>query len=266
MKQRLIWFLALWTALALLGPRLAPHPPEKQFRTQAAAAPSAQFLLGTDELGRDRFSRLLHASQWSLFAGASATVLTLFLGLALGLSSAAGPSWWRAALHWAADLSLSLPWLYLLIAFRSFLPLSLAPGVAFVLIITLVGLLGWAAPAKFLEAAAQESLASDYVRASRAMGASTFFVLRRHVMPHLGTVLVPQFCLLLPQYVLAESALSFLGLGLGEPTPTWGTMLANVRERLTVGLAWWDLAPLLPVAALSFSSHWGNSHREDKLP
>ncbi len=261
MTLRLRIFVLGWAALALFGPACAPHPPAQQFRNHAAAEPSWHFLLGTDDLGRDRFSRLLHASRWSLLAGASATVVTLSLGLVLGLSSAAGPIWWRATLTWAGDLTLALPWLYLLIAFRSLLPLSMPAGLAFFFIIVLVGLLGWAAPARLFEAAAQESLASDYVRASRAMGAGTFFVLTRHVIPNLGSVLSPQFCLLLPQYVLAESTLSFLGLGLGEPTPTWGTMLAQVRETLTLGLRWWDMTPLVPLIALSFTSHWG-----DRLP
>jgi peptide/nickel transport system permease protein len=134
------------------------------------------------------------------------------------------------------------------------LPLSLAPETALVAVVTLVGCAGWASPARLVRAASQAILQADYVKASRAFGASPFHILSRHVLPSLTPVLTAQLFTRLPQYVLAESALSLLGLGLSEPTPTWGTMLAATRQSLATGLHWWMLAPAMPLILLTLSS------------
>ncbi len=244
--------LGLFVLLSLAGPALAPNSAAAQFRDAAGEPPSARFPLGTDDLGRDNWSRLLHAGRWSLLVSVLATSLSLSAGTVLGLSAARGE---RAeqVLLWLADLTLSLPWLYLLFAVRGLLPLSLAPEAALLAVIGLVGLIGWASPARLVWAAARRALDSDYVRAARAFGGSDLHVWRFHVLPALRPVLAAQIFILLPRYALAESALSFLGLGLGEPTPTWGALLAATRQSMTTGLSWWNLAPALPLMVLTVS-------------
>lgn len=247
--------LSLLLAVSCAAPWLAPHDPARQYRDLANAPPGGAFLLGTDEFGRDFYSRLLYSGRWSLLAGLLATALSLGFGTVLGLTAAGGPPTAESIILWLADLFMSLPWLYLLFAVRGLMPLSLPPETALLAVIALLGIAGWAMPARLIRAAAKGVLAMDYVRASRAFGASRFHVLARHVLPALGPVIAPQVFTLLPRYVLAESALSFLGLGLGEPTATWGSLLASARQSIaTGGLHWWHLAPALPIAALTLAS------------
>jgi peptide/nickel transport system permease protein len=246
--------LALLLAASAAAPWIAPYDPSRQFRDGANAAPGSRFWLGSDDYGRDVFSRLLHAGRWSMLASGLALTLSLGLGTVLGLAASYAPPLVESTILWCADATQSLPWLYLLFALRGLLPLSLAPEVALLAVIALVGCAGWATPARLVRAAAQSVLTMDYVRASRAFGASRAFVLRHHVAPALGPVLTAQVFVLLPQYVLAESALSLLGLGIGEPAPTWGSLLGAARQQMASGLHWWTLAPIVPIMLLTLAS------------
>lgn len=252
MKLAMLLLVAL-AGLSAAAPWLAPHHPAQQFRDHAAEAPSGRFRLGTDEFGRDNWSRLLYAGRWSILVALLATALSLAAGLFAGLLAAGAGGWAEAAILWLGDLTLSLPWLYVLFAVRGLMPLSVEPELALTAIIAIVGLIGWASPARLVRAAAKASFGSDYVKASRSFGASRLHIWSRHVLPSLGAVLAPQVFVLVPRYVLAESALSFLGLGLGEPTPTWGALLASTRHSLATGLHWWDLAPVVPLVALTLA-------------
>ncbi len=254
MKPLALVTVALVVSLTAAATWLAPHDPSRQYRDTASAAPSRQFPLGTDDYGRDIFSRLLHAGRWSLLAGSLATLLSLTGGTALGLTASYAPAWLEQVILWLADLTLTIPWLGLLFALRGLLPLSLAPETALLAVVTLIGCAGWASPALLVRSAAQSILRLDYIRASRAFGASPFHILFRHVLPALVPILTAQLFTRLPQYVLAESALSLLGLGLSEPTPTWGTMLAATRQSLATGIHWWMLTPALPLILLTLAS------------
>lgn len=251
---------AAWAALALLtgvsaaAPWLSPHDPVHQYRDFPHARPQPRFLLGTDEYGRDLLSRLLHAGRWSLLASGLAVSLSLSLGALLGLAASQAPRAVEMAILWTADLTQSLPWLYLLFALRGLLPMALPPEAALVAVIALVGCAGWATPARLVRSVAQNLLTADFVRAARAFGASRRHVLLRHAAPALGSVLAAQAFVLFPRYVLAESALSLLGLGLAEPTPTWGTLLAGARQAMARGLDWWLLAPLAPIMILTLAA------------
>jgi peptide/nickel transport system permease protein len=144
--------------------------------------------------------------------------------------------------------------LYLLFAVRGLLPMELAPETALLAVTALIGCAGWATPARLARAWAQSVLTMDYVRASRSFGATRWHVLRHHALPGLGPLVGAQLFTLLPQYVLAESALSLLGLGLSEPTPTWGTLLNAARHQIASGLHWWTLAPVAPITILTLAS------------
>jgi peptide/nickel transport system permease protein len=207
--------------------------------------PARIFLLGSDDYGRDQFSRLFYGGQISLFAGLLAMVLTLVVGGALGTLAGFYGKWLDEIIMRVAELFLALPWLYLLFAVRAFLPLDVSPAQAFLLLIAVIGLVGWAAPARLVRGVVLSARERNYVRAGRGFGASDFYLLRRHLLPHTYSVLLTQAALLVPQYILAEVTLSFLGLGVGEPMPSWGNMLASLQQYHVLISYWWMYLPAL---------------------
>jgi peptide/nickel transport system permease protein len=148
------------------------------------------------------------------------------------------------------ELSMALPWLYLLFALRAFLPLSLGPLKAFLLIVLAVGILGWARPARLVRGLSLSARERDFVRAARGFGASHFYLLRRHVLPQTQSVILTQATILIPQFILAEITLSFLGLGIPEPTPSWGNLLTSLQQYSVLASYWWMYLPA--VAMLPF--------------
>jgi peptide/nickel transport system permease protein len=208
------------------------------------------FLMGTDTYGRDVFSRFLYGGQISLFAGILATLLSLAFGTLLGTIAGYYGGWLDAAIMRAAELFLALPWLYLLFAVRAFLPLSLNAAEAFCMLVAVIGLVGWARPARLIRGVMLSSRERHYVLAARLFGGSNAYLMRRHLLPDAYGIILTQAILLIPQYVLAEVTLSFLGLGVGEPTPSWGNMLATLQQYSVLVSNWWLLIPgfaLLPV-------------------
>ncbi len=201
------------------------------------------FLLGTDEYGRDVFSRLLHGGQISLLAGVLAAGLSLALGTALGTLAGFFGRWADAGIMRLAELFLSLPWVYLLLAVRAFLPLHISPAEAFLLITVVVGMIGWARPARLVRGVVLSAKERTYVLAARGFGASNFYLLRKHILPQTHGVLLTQASLLIPQYILAEVTLSFLGLGVGEPASSWGNMLSSLQQYHVLTSYWWMFAP-----------------------
>ena len=212
--------------------------------------PARIFLLGTDGLGRDQLSRLLHGGRVSLAAGLLATVLALGLGFTLGLAAGFYGGWIDAVLMRAAELFLALPWLYLLFAVRAALPLHVPPARAFLIIVLVIGLVDWARPARLFRGLALSARERGYVLAARGFGASDLFVIRRHIAPETLGVAATQAALLVPQYVLAEVTLSFLGLGVGDAAPSWGNMLSALQQYHVLVSYWWMWLPgllLVPV-------------------
>jgi peptide/nickel transport system permease protein len=212
--------------------------------------PARLFLLGTDGYGRDLLSRFLHGGQISLAAGLLATLLSLGIGILLGTASGFYGGWLDAAVMRFGELFIALPWLYLLFALRAFLPLSINPNQAFLLLIAVIGSVGWARPARLLRGVVLSGKERQYVLAARIFGGSGFYLMRRHILPQTYSVILTQAVLLIPQYILAEVTLSFLGLGVGEPEPSWGNMLASVQQYHVLVSYWWMLLPgiaLVPV-------------------
>ncbi|MGE0455086.1 MAG: ABC transporter permease [Vicinamibacteria bacterium] len=212
--------------------------------------PARVFLLGTDGLGRDQFSRFLHGAQVSLLAGLLATALSLGTGFVLGALAGFYGRAVDAAVMRTAELFLALPWLYLLLAVRALLPLHVTPGQTFVLLVAVIGLVDWARPARLVRGVVLSARERDFVLAARAFGAGDAYLLRRHVAPQAAALLLTQAALLAPQYVLAEVTLSFLGLGISEPVPSWGNMLAALQQYHVLTSYWWMWIPgvaLVPV-------------------
>lgn len=212
--------------------------------------PAHLFLMGTDAYGRDLFSRFLHGGQVSLAAGLLATMLSLGIGVLLGTASGFYGGWLDAVVMRFGELFIALPWLYLLLALRAFLPLNINPSQAFLLLIAVIGSVGWARPARLIRGIVLSGKERHYVLAARMFGGSDLYLMRRHILPQTYSVILTQAVLLIPQYILAEVTLSFLGLGVGEPEPSWGNMLASVQQYHVLVSYWWMLLPgiaLVPV-------------------
>jgi peptide/nickel transport system permease protein len=213
--------------------------------------PARIFLIGTDNYGRDQFSRILYGGQISVAAGILATVISLALGSLIGCISGFYGKWIDESIMRLVELFLVLPWLYLLFAVRAFLPLHISPTQTFLLLITVIGTIGWARPARLIRGIVLSAKNQAYVVVSRGFGASDLHLMRRHVLPHTYGVLLTQAALLVPQYVLAEVTLSFFGLGLSEPNPSWGGLLATLQQYNVLVSYWWMFAPALALVIIS---------------
>lgn len=215
---------------------------EGRWRLFGVDAPGRAFLLGTDDYGRDQFSRILYGGQISLFAGLVAAALSLGLGILLGGVAGYFGSWLDTILMRGTEIFMALPWIYLLFAIRAFLPLQMGPRQSFFLLLGVIGLTGWARPARLIRGVVLSSRQRDYVHAARGFGAGSFYILGRHILPETSAVALTQAAILVPQYVLAEVTLSFLGLGVGEPVPSWGNMLAGLQKYYVLESYWWMFA------------------------
>jgi len=211
------------------------------------ASGSRIYLLGSDAYGRDQLSRILLGGQISLLAGLLGAGLTLFLGVLIGAAAGFYGGWRDGLLMRVAELFVALPWLYLLLALRAFLPLSVSPLRAFFLIIVVVGAVGWARPARLVRGVVLSAKERDYVRAARGFGAKNNYLLQRHILPQTASVILTQAAILVPQFVLAEMTLSFLGLGVPEPVASWGSLLASLQQYSVLVSYWWMYMPALAI-------------------
>ncbi len=217
-------------ALMLGADALAPYPYQKQFREEAAAAPSRAHPLGTDAVGRDRWSRLLYGGRISILLAPAAALVSVGIALAAGLGSALLGAWWRRGAMAVIDLFLSLPWLFLLLAARGVLPLNTSPTVSIAVTFALLGLLGWPGPARVMMAAAERQTRADYVLLARAAGCGPGRLALCHILPNLAPVAWAQFWTTAPAFLLTEANLALLGLGISEPMPSWGNLLRDLQN------------------------------------
>ncbi len=201
------------------------------------------YLLGTDAYGRDLLSRVLFGGQVSLLAGLIGAGLTLSIGLCIGAAAGFWGGWKDEVLMRVAELFLALPWIYLLFAMRAFLPLAVPPVKAFLLVVVVIGAVGWARPARMVRGIVLSAKERNFVRAARGFGATGGYLLRRHILPETGNVVLTQAAVLVPQFVLAEMTLSFLGLGVPEPVPSWGNLLASLQHYNVLASYWWMYLP-----------------------
>jgi ABC-type dipeptide/oligopeptide/nickel transport system permease subunit len=235
--------LALVTLASFAAGWLAPSSYSEQYRDSISAPPSARFLLGTDDLGRDRFARLLYGTRISLLlAPAAAFLSTLIAALIGGTAGYLGGRWERAVTA-GIDLFLSLPWLFLLLTVRALLPLNTSPVTSVMITFLLLGCLGWAMPARIIRAGTRTLVDSDYLVQARAGGISPLRLFWRHLLPNLRPILLAQFWVSIPVFILSEANLGLLGLGVSEPLPSWGAMLRELENYTAVLQNPWMLAP-----------------------
>jgi peptide/nickel transport system permease protein len=130
---------------------------------------------------------------------------------------------------------------------RACLPLHISSVIAFLLVTAVMGLVGWARPARLVRGIALAAKESGFVMSARGFGASDFYLIRRHVLPETFSVLLTQLALLVPQYIMAEVTLSYLGLGVGEPTPSLGNLLASAQSYHVLVSYWWMMLPAVAI-------------------
>ncbi|HME37045.1 MAG TPA: ABC transporter permease [Candidatus Sulfotelmatobacter sp.] len=237
--------LLLVVGISLAANWLAPAGYARQYREATDAAPSRAHWLGTDEIGRDRFARVLYGTRISLLlAPAAALLSTLMAALVGGLAGYLGGAWARAAMA-VTDLFLSLPWLFLLITVRALMPLNVSPLVSVLVTFLMLGLLGWTSAARVLCSTAGSLRESDFVRQARASGVRGARLFWIHVLPNLKPVLLAQFWISIPVFILSEANLGILGLGVAEPMPSWGSLLRELEGLVSVGEEPWKFVPLI---------------------
>ncbi len=246
LKQQIALAVLAAAVVASLGAGwLAPHSYAEQSRDFISAPPSAQFWLGTDELGRDRFARLLYGTRVSLLlAPAAALLSTLIAGLIGGAAGYLGGRW-ESIVTSGVDLFLSLPWLFLLLAVRAVLPLNTSPVTSVAITFFLLGCLGWAAPARIIRAGTRTLVNSDYLVQAAASGIPRWRLFWRHLLPNLRPILLAQFWISVPLFILSEANLGLLGLGVSEPLPSWGALLRELENYSAVLANPWMLAPVV---------------------
>jgi peptide/nickel transport system permease protein len=214
-----------------------------QDRTAPFAGPSRNHWLGTDGLGRDEFARLVRGTRVSISAGLLASAIALTLGLLSGGIAGYYGGWRDELIARTMELFQSLPWFYLVLAVRAFLPLTLPETSALLAIAMIAGFTGWPRPSRLIRGIVLSERQRDYVVAARAFGAGGIYLIRRHILPATSGVVLVQTVLMIPQFILAEVTLSFLGLGVGEPSPSLGTMLSALRNLHVMTAYPWMLAP-----------------------
>jgi peptide/nickel transport system permease protein len=233
---------------ALFAPRFAPHHPLRQSLAEDLIPFSADHPLGTDKLGRDVLSRILYGGRISLLVGVSTVALSLTIGVIIGSLSGYVGGWIDQLLMRLVDILLAFPGILLAIAFTA----VLGPGLAHVVIA--LCLIGWTGYARLVRGEILALREREFVQAARALGCQPRRIILRHLLPNLLPPLLIQATFGLAAAIVAEGSLSFLGLGVEPPTPSWGSMLNDGRQFLLVAphlTTYPGLAVMLTVLALN---------------
>jgi peptide/nickel transport system permease protein len=240
--------IAVFVAVAILAPVLAPYDPIRQSWSSIRKPPSIEHWFGTDESGRDLFSRVIFGARASLLAGVVSISIALSLGIPLGLLAGYGGKWTDALISRITDAMLACPFLILAIALAAFLGPSLQNAMIAI---------GLTATPIFVRLTRGQVLAvkvEDYVEAARAVGNPPTRIALKHILPNILPALIVQATISVATAIIAEASLSFLGLGQQPPTPSWGSML-NTAQRFLTNAPWMAIWPGLAIflVVLSFN-------------
>ena len=253
MRRIPVVVLLLLIVSAALTLRLSRYDYAQQDRDWIMSPSTAQHPAGTDELGRDRMVRVAAALLIGLTGAAVAAAITTSIAASFGLLAAFSPAWLASVLLLASDLFLSLPWLFLLMIVRSLLPLTASPIVTAVVTFLVLAILGWPACARAVYSGAKNLRSADWMVQGLASGLKTRQLIRLHLVPHLRPLLVPQFLICVPAFLAAEANLGALGLGVGEPMPSWGAMLLELDNSALLARSNWVYLPIVLLVVLLFT-------------
>jgi peptide/nickel transport system permease protein len=217
-------------ALALIAPLVGRDPGAIDISSRLQP-PCWDYPLGTDDLGRDVFSRILYGARISLLVGFVAVGIATFIGIVLGALAGYYDRWVDSFIMRFVDIMFCFPSFFLILAVIAFLEPSIWN------IMVIIGLTGWMGVARLVRAEFLSLRERDFVQAARALGASDVRVIFRHILPNALSPILVSATLGVAGAILTESALSFLGIGVQPPTPSWGNML--IAGKQTLGTAWW---------------------------
>jgi peptide/nickel transport system permease protein len=221
----------LFFLISLLAPWLAPYDFGQIDLTNVLASPSASHLFGTDQLGRDVLSRMIWGARISLKVGFAATGVAIIIGTILGAVSGYYGGWIDAAIMRFVDIMLCFPTFFLILAVIAFLE----PSIWNIMII--IGLTGWMGVTRLVRADFITLKERDFVQAAKVIGASDLRIIFLHILPNAMASILVAATLGIAGAILTESALSFLGIGVQPPTPSWGNILTAGKDNIDI--AWW---------------------------
>jgi peptide/nickel transport system permease protein len=216
-----------------------------QDRDAILSGPSHQHPAGTDDLGRDRTVRIAASLLLSLAGAAAASAVTTFVAGSVGAVAAFSPTAIASVLMLFSDLFLTLPWLFLLMMVRAGLPLNASPAKSVSVTFIILAALGWPACARAVYQGARNLRASGWMTQGRAQGLRSSQLIRTHLLPHLRPLLLPQFLICIPAFIVAEANLGTLGLGIAEPLPSWGGMLLELDNSALLAQSNWLYLPVV---------------------
>jgi peptide/nickel transport system permease protein len=235
--------------VAAAAPWLSPRDPLGQEVTSRLEAPSRRHWLGTDDLGRDVLSRVLHGARVSLQVGVVAVAITVVIGAAVGLAAGYLGGWVDAVVMRAIDVLLCFPTIFLILMVIAFVE----PDIKNVMVV--IGLTSWMGLARLVRGEVLSLRERDFILSARGLGLSHGRILFVHLLPHLASPILVSATLGVGSAILTESALSFLGLGVQPPSPSWGNILTVGKDYIHI--AWWlslfpGVAILVTVMAFNF--------------
>jgi peptide/nickel transport system permease protein len=251
--------VALFLALALVGPLIEPHDPLAQDVARRLKPPGyvdprvGPFWLGTDGLGRDILARLIEGARVSLLVSAGGATMSALLGTTLGLTAGYADGWWDGVIMRIVDVFQAVPFTVLAIA----VAVTLGPSLRSVILVLAIS--SWVNYARIVRGETLAQRNGEIVLAARVIGANDLRILLRHVLPQVAASIIVLSSLLVGSMILFEATLSFLGLGVQPPTPSWGNMVLDGIEPIRV--AWWvsffpGVAILLTVMGINLVGDW----------
>lgn len=223
--------VGIFLIVAVFAPLIAPYEPTSIDLGSIFLPPSSAHLFGTDELGRDVFSRIVYGSRISLFVGFVAVGISLIIGIILGLVAGYFGGTADIAIMRTVDVMLCFPTFFLILAVIAFLNPSVFNVMA------IIGLTGWMGVTRLVRAEVLSVRTRDYVTAARVQGLSSMRIMLKHILPNVMTPIFVTATLGVAGAILTESSLSFLGLGVQPPTPSWGNILTAGKDNIM--FAWW---------------------------
>ena len=233
--------LLFFYGVAILAPLIAPYPYDQLTAGMRDKPPSMEHWMGTDRQGRDVLSRLIKGGQVSLAAGFAAVVIVMAIGITLGAMAGFFGGWVDQLVMRATDVLLAIPLILLLITAASLFSPSLKTT------IIVIGVSSWPGTARLVRGQFLALKSQEFVTAARAMGASPWRIMLRHLFPNALAIIIVQATIWLSYAIILEASLSYLGLGVQIPTPSWGNMLQDGQRELLFGAWWLTLYPGLAI-------------------
>jgi peptide/nickel transport system permease protein len=233
------------------------------FTTDSESEP--YFMLGSDGLGRDLYSRIVYGSRVSMCVGLIGVLITFSLGITIGaLSGYLGGTVDFLIMRWS-EIEMSLPSFYFLLALAAVIPSGLSTVTTFFMIVAIMSFISWAGFARIIRGMASSVRSRPYVEAARALGASRWRIITRHIIPSVMGYAIVAATLSIPGFILGESALSLLGLGIQEPAASWGNLLAQAQDVQNLARYPWILIPGIFIFLAVMSFNFLGDHLRDRL-